>query len=137
MVGLAVPASVEPVPAGDLSGGGLERGDTAQMRPGGFAAHPLRVVAGGDTEDGGGVDTDAVEAHQTGSRGGDELAEDDLEPGDLLVHAQHPSPEAAHRQLRGVDHRVAVGSGSQRGGLRREPCPVTLAGSVPAARRVR
>jgi hypothetical protein len=53
MVGLAVPASVEPVPAGDLSGGGLERGDTAQMRPGRFAAHSLGIVAGGDTEDGG------------------------------------------------------------------------------------
>jgi hypothetical protein len=36
-------------------------------------------------------------------------------------NAQHPSPEAAHRQLRGVDHRVAVGSWSQRGGLGREP----------------
>ena len=71
MVGLAVPASVEPVPAGEFAGGGLEGGDTAQLRPGGFAADTLGIVAGGDTEDGGGVDTDAVEAHQPGSSGGD------------------------------------------------------------------
>jgi hypothetical protein len=54
------------------------------MRPGRFAAHSLGIVTGGDTEAGGGVDTDAVEAHQTGSSRGDELAENDREPGELL-----------------------------------------------------
>jgi hypothetical protein len=77
----------------------------------------LGIVAGGDTEDGGGVDTDAVEAHQTRSRGGDELGEGGIEPDDLVVDAEHASAEAAHRELRGVDHRVAVGSGTQRGRL--------------------
>jgi hypothetical protein len=62
MVRLAVPAPVEPVPAGEFAGGCLEGCDTAQMRPGGLAAHSLGIVAGGDTDDGGGVDTDAVEA---------------------------------------------------------------------------
>src|SRR6266487_3156609 len=33
LVGLAVAAAVEPVPAGDLAGGGRDRGDAAQVRP--------------------------------------------------------------------------------------------------------
>jgi hypothetical protein len=87
------------------------------VRPGGFAAHPLGIVAGGDAEDGGGVDTDAVEAAQTRSGGGDELSEGGIEPGDLVVHGEHASAEAAHREFRREEHRVAVGSGTQGGGL--------------------
>ena len=116
MVGLAVPALVEPVAADDLAGGCFEGCDTAQVCPSGFAAHSLGIVAGGDAADGGGVDTDAVEAEQTRSRGGDELGEGGIEPGDLVVNGEHASAEAAHRQLRGVKHRVAVESGTQRGG---------------------
>src|SRR6266513_1361803 len=33
LAGLAVAAAVEPVPAGDLAGGGRDRGDAAQVRP--------------------------------------------------------------------------------------------------------
>src|SRR5580693_10485147 len=43
VVGLAVAAGVEAV-AGDLAGGCGDRGDRAQVRPGGLGAEPLGVV---------------------------------------------------------------------------------------------
>jgi hypothetical protein len=46
MVRLAVPAPVEPVAAGEFAGGCLEGCDTAQLRPSGFAADSLGIVAG-------------------------------------------------------------------------------------------
>src|SRR5215467_10958368 len=41
LVGFAVAAAVEPVPAGDLAGGGRDRGDATQVRPRAFAAQPF------------------------------------------------------------------------------------------------
>jgi hypothetical protein len=117
MVRLAAPAPVELVAAGGLAGGCLEGCDTAQLRPSGLAADSLGIVAGGDAEDGGGVDSDAEQAEQSRSRGGDELGEGGIERGDLVVNGEHASAGAAHRELRGVEHRVAVGSGTRGGGL--------------------
>jgi hypothetical protein len=47
MVGVAVPAAVEPMADG-LAGGCFDGGDTAQVRERGFVAQPVRVVARGD-----------------------------------------------------------------------------------------
>ena len=79
MVGLAVTAGIEAV-AGDFPRRCLERGDRAQVRPGRLAAQPLRVVPGGDQEQGGGVGADPVQGEQAGGPGGDER-------GDELIQA--------------------------------------------------
>ena len=64
MVGLTVASGVEPKATGGLARRSRDRGDTAQVRPGGFGAQPLGMVAGGDEEDGGDVGADAVKAEQ-------------------------------------------------------------------------
>jgi hypothetical protein len=48
-VGVAVPAAVQPVPAG-LARAGRDGGDAAQVGEGGLAAQPLGVLAGGDQQ---------------------------------------------------------------------------------------
>ena len=47
------------------------RGDAAQVRPRALAAHPLRVVPGGDQQQRGGVRADAVQGQQARRAGGD------------------------------------------------------------------
>ncbi len=84
VVGLAVPAAVEAVPAG-LSRGGRDRGDCAQVRPGGLAAQPLRVVPGGDQQQGGGIGADAVQAEQARRAGGDQRDDELIEAPELGV----------------------------------------------------
>ena len=74
VVGLAVAAGVEPMPH-DLARRRRDRRDAAEVRPGGFGADPFGVVTGGDEEDGGGVDADAVEREEAGGRVGYELGE--------------------------------------------------------------
>ena len=71
VVGLPVAAGVEAV-AGDLPGGGGDRCDRAQVRPGGLGAEPFRVIPGGGQEQRGGVRADAVEGEQAGGAGSDE-----------------------------------------------------------------
>ena len=67
VAGLAVTAGIEAV-AGDFPRRCLERGGRAQVRPGGLAAQPLRVVPGRDQEQGGGVGADPVQGEQAGGR---------------------------------------------------------------------
>jgi hypothetical protein len=73
-VGLAVPAAVEPVPAG-LAGGGLHRRGAAQRGERGLGVQPPGVVAGGDQQRGGAVGADTVQAAQRRSVAGGEGVE--------------------------------------------------------------
>ena len=84
VVGLAVAAGVEPA-AGDLPRRCGDRGDGAQVRPGGLRAQPLRVVPGGDQQQRGGIRADAVEGEQARGAGGDERDDELVEPVDLPV----------------------------------------------------
>ena len=79
MVGLAVAAGIEAVTS-DFPRRCLDRGGRAQVRPGGLRAQPLRVISGGDQEQGGGVGADAVQGEQAGGTSGDER-------GDELIQA--------------------------------------------------
>ena len=40
----------------------MDRGDAAEVREGGFGGDPVGVVAGGDEQQGGGMDADAGQA---------------------------------------------------------------------------
>ena len=97
MVGLAVPAAVEPMPA-CLARRCVDRRDAAQVRPGGFVADPFGVVAGGDQQDRGGVDTDAVAgASSWACCGHDELVEDDTSRRAISSSMREDtSPEGPH-----------------------------------------
>jgi len=66
VVGLAVAAGVESVPCG-FAGRRWDGRDAAEMRERGFAGEPVGIVAGGDQQDRGGVDPDAVDVEQRGS----------------------------------------------------------------------
>ncbi len=69
-VGLAVPTAVEVVVAG-LAGGRWDRVGAAERSEGGFAAEPLRVVAGAHEKRSGAVGSDAGELDERrGSSGG-------------------------------------------------------------------
>ena len=87
----------------------MDRSDTAEVREGGLGADPVGVVAGGDEQQGGGVDPDTVEGEQRrGGRGdeGDELA---MEAGAVGVDVEHTAAEGLHCQLGGIEHGVARG----------------------------
>jgi hypothetical protein len=98
VVRLAVAAAVEAVPPG-LAGGGGDGGDGAQVRPGGLAAQPVRVIARGDQQQGRGVRADAVKAEEAGGAGGDQRDDQVIQP---LVwasgnSARRPSSRSATR----------------------------------------
>src|SRR5215204_3554861 len=77
---------------------------------------PVGVVAGGDQQDGRGVDPDAVQLEQPGCGGGNELGEDAVEGVVVLDKGEYASSEGAHGQLGGVGDGVAVSSRAQGGG---------------------
>ena len=117
VVGLAVAAAVEPV-AGHLAGRGVDRGDAAEVSEGGLGGDPLGVVAGGDEQQGGGVDADTGQVEQ--ARGGrfDEVGELTVKAGAVGVDVEDAATEGLHRQLGGIQHWVAVAVRAQRrGGL--------------------
>jgi hypothetical protein len=68
-------------------------GDAAEVRERGFVAQPMRVVAGGDQQDGGGVDTDAVEGQQAGGGGAHEHRELVVETVSGGLEIEHPSAQ--------------------------------------------
>jgi hypothetical protein len=70
-----------------------------------WAAEPFGVVAGGDQERGGGVDTDPVELEQLRCGIGDELGEQRVEACLLLVEGDHAPTEHGEGGLRGVADR--------------------------------
>ena len=84
MVGLAVAARVEPVADG-LAGGCRDGGGAAQVRPGGLAAQPLRVIPGRDKQQRRGVGADPVEGEKAGGPGSDEGADELVEALELAV----------------------------------------------------
>src|SRR5580704_19269704 len=96
MVSLAVPAAVQAV-APDLPRGRRDRGDAAQVRPGGLAAQPLRVIPGRDQQQGRSVRADAVKAEQAGGAGGDERDDEVIEPVQLAVEELDAPAELAQR----------------------------------------
>jgi len=55
------------------------------VRPGAFAAQPLRVIAGGDQQHRGGIRADAVQGQQARRAGGDQRADQLIEPVQLGV----------------------------------------------------
>ena len=67
VVGLPVAAAVEPV-TDRLAGRGVDRGDPAEVSEGGLGGDPFGVVAGGDEQQGGGVDADTVEVRAGSAR---------------------------------------------------------------------
>jgi hypothetical protein len=73
LVGVAVAAAVQPVPAG-LAGAGRDGGDSAQVGEGGLAAQPLGVLAGGDEQLAGVVVADREQLQEPGSGPTDEVA---------------------------------------------------------------
>src|ERR1700749_177975 len=87
------------------------------MGPGRRAAQPIGVVAGGDQQGGGGVDSDSVQFEQSGGDFLDQVAEQPVQRPLLGVEGQDPSAQAAQRRLGGEDRRVAVGGGPHGGGL--------------------
>ena len=116
MVGLAVPAAVEPVPVG-LARRRVDRGDAAEVRERGFGCEPVRVVAGGDEQDRGGVDADAVELEQ--ARRAVARTSVSSSPSRRSASASSASDAASQgrdRELRRVHDGVAAGGGSQRRG---------------------
>src|SRR5215212_4932013 len=72
-VGVAVPAAVQPVPAG-LARAGRDGGDPAQVGEGGLAAEPLGVLAGGCQQLAGVVVADREQLQEPGSGPTDEVA---------------------------------------------------------------
>ena len=112
MVGLAVTAGIEAV-AGDFPRRCLERGDRAQVRPGGLAAQPLGVVPGRDQEQGGGVGADPVQGEQAWGTSGDERGDELVEALELPVEELGAPSQLAQRDASGVADDVA-GPGPQR-----------------------
>ena len=112
MVGLAVTAGIEAV-AGDFPRRCLKRGDCAQVRPGRLRAQPLRVVPGGDQEQGGGVGADPVQGEQAGGTSGDERADELIQALELGAGEFRAPARLAQRDAGGVADDVA-GPGPQR-----------------------
>ena len=84
------------------------------MRPRGFVADPFGVVAGGDQQDRGGIDTNTVTGEQRGCGLGDELAEHDVEGVHVVADRECASTEGPHREFRRAQDRV-TGPGAERG----------------------
>ena len=129
MVSLAVPAAVQAV-APDLPRGRRDRGDAAQVRPGGLAAQPLRVIPGRDQQQGRSVRADAVKAEQAGGAGGDERDDEVIEPVELAVEELHAPAQLPKRDpervVRGVTRAGPQGSdrlGQRGSALPGEPGP--------------
>ena len=76
-------------------------------------AQPLRVVPGGDQEQGGGVGADAVQGEQAGGAGGDERDDELVEALELAVEELGAPAQLAQRDAGGVADDVA-GPGPQR-----------------------
>src|SRR3974390_2716698 len=74
-------------------------GGRAQVCPGGLRAQPLRVIPGGDQEQGGGVGADTVQGEQAGGTSGDERGDElvetlELGAGELRAPAQFAQRDA-------------------------------------------
>ena len=82
-----------------LAGRRGERCDAAEVRERGFVADPLRVVAGGDQQDRGGVDADAVDLEQLGCGACARACRADASSGgDLGVEGVHAAAERRDRE---------------------------------------
>ena len=130
LVGFAVAAAVEPVPAGDLAGGGRDRGDATQVRRRAFAAQPLRVIPGSDQQQRGGIRAGAVPGEQARRAGGDQRADQLFQAVQLGVQELHAATQLAQRDPgRIAGHITRPGGqrrdrGCQRGrGMPGEPGP--------------
>ena len=122
MVCFAVPAAVEPVPAGLPRGRG-DRRDGAHMRPGSLTAQPLRVVPGRDQQQGGGVRADAAAAEQTRRADSDERDDQLVQPTDLGIEELHPPAELAQRDAEGVIGGITRAGPQGRDRLRQRASP--------------
>ena len=101
VVGLSIAAAVEPV-TGHLAGGGLDGAGAAQSSEGGFGAHALRVVAGGDQQRGGDFGADAVGGEQGRVDGGAKHSKLGVEFVDLGAELQVPTRQGAQGELGGL-----------------------------------
>ena len=82
LVGVAVAAAVQPVPAG-LAGAGRDGGDSAQVGEGSLAAQPLGVLAGGNEQLAGMVVADREQLQEPGSGPTDEGGQPLVSQGEL------------------------------------------------------
>ena len=112
VVGLAVAARVEPAADG-LARGCRDGGDAAQVRPGGLAAQPFRVVPGCDEQQRCGVGADPEEGDKAGSAGSDKGADEVIEAAELAVEELRAASQLAQRDAGGVAD-GAAGPGAQR-----------------------
>ena len=81
------------------------RSGAAEAGEGGFGAHAVAVVAGGDEEDGGGVGADAVELEQLGAVSATSSARSASSSLDVFLEGQDTPAEGPHGDLGGVQHR--------------------------------
>jgi hypothetical protein len=98
----------------------MDRGDAAEVREGGFGGETVGVVAGGDEQQGGGMDADAGQAQQARGGGLDQLSELIVEAGTVGVDVEDSAAAGGHGQLGGVHDGVAGGVRTQPGGRRGE-----------------
>ena len=80
----------------------------------GFAGEPVGIVAGGDEQDRGGVDPNAVDFEQRGSRAVDELFEQLIEPAGVSLERQHAAAQRGDRELGRVGDDVGLVVRTQR-----------------------
>ena len=83
-----------------------EAGRPRQVRPGRLAAQPLRVVPGGDQEQGGGVGADTMQGEQPGGTSGDERADELIQVLELGVEEFRAPAQLAQRDAGGVADNV-------------------------------
>ena len=130
VVGLPVAAAVEPV-TDRLARRGVDRGDAAQVSPGGFGSDPVGVVPGGDEQQGGSVNADAGEVEQARCGRFDER-------GELVVKAaQSASMSSTRRPRVCIASLVAYITGSPFGFGRNAPASRARATTVTPRKRSR
>jgi hypothetical protein len=115
VVGLAVAAGAGAV-TGDFPRRCGDRGNRAQVRPGGLGAEPLGVVPGGDEQQRRGVRADAVKGKQARGVAGHEGDDELVEAAELAAGKLGAPAELAQRDPGGVADDITR-AGTQRGGL--------------------
>ena len=103
----------------------------AQVRPGGLRAQPLRVISGGDQEQGGGVGADTVQGEQARSASGDERGDELIQARELGVEELGAKAQLAQRD-RGWHSRR-----DRRAGAAATPGSLTRAAAACPANRAR
>ena len=96
------------------------RSDAAEMRERGFALDPLWVVTGGDEQDRGGVDPDAVHIEKARRAATHERLDEPVESDAVGVEIEDASTERRNREFRRVQDRVATRRWAQRRGGARQ-----------------